>query len=164
MACTIDFSGKKVCCPDVPGAFMAKCYPDMLQQHRQQQQVQLPVTVDAHPGADSSPAGGNEAAAATISCKSSSIRAGLQFSLVGAGLFLRRYAGHTITGMSGVRGSTQLTLHLQSPAAAAAAAAQQAAAAAAAAQQAAAAAAAAAEAGSACWQEHELRYASAAHP
>jgi hypothetical protein len=48
--------------------------------------------------------------------------------------------------MSGVRGSTQFTLHLQSPAAAAAA------------QQAAEAAAAAAEADTALWSSHEVGF------
>jgi hypothetical protein len=57
---------------------------------------------------------------------------------------LGRYLDHTITAMSGVKGSSQLTLHLQSPAAAAAA------------QQAAEAAAAAAEADTAQWSSHEV--------
>jgi hypothetical protein len=47
-------------------------------------------------------------------------------------------------GMSGVTGSTQITLHLQSPAAAAAA------------HQAAEAAAAAVEAGASAWQQHQV--------
>jgi hypothetical protein len=67
-----------------------------------------------------------------------------QYCLIGAGPFMSRYAGHTITGMSAVPGSTQLTLHLQSPAAAAAA------------QQAADAAAAAVEADPAAWKEHQV--------
>ncbi|WIA17233.1 hypothetical protein OEZ85_014107 [Tetradesmus obliquus] len=51
----------------VPQVFLAKCFPDLQQQHGQQQHhVQLRVTVDAQPGADSSPAGGYEATAATI--------------------------------------------------------------------------------------------------
>jgi hypothetical protein len=57
---------------------------------------------------------------------------------------LSSYANHIVTGMSGVRGSMQLTLHLQSPAAAAAA------------QQAAEAAAAAVEADPSVWTEHQV--------
>jgi hypothetical protein len=57
---------------------------------------------------------------------------------------LSSYDGHTVTGMSAVPGSTQLTLHLQSPAAAAAA------------QQAAETAAAAVEADPAAWKEHQV--------
>jgi hypothetical protein len=68
---------------------------------------------------------------------------GTIFQLTGAMAALRSYAGHTVTGMSGVRGTTQLTLHLQSPAGAAAA------------QQAADAVAATAPAISS-WQEHRV--------
>ncbi|WIA40903.1 hypothetical protein OEZ86_004563 [Tetradesmus obliquus] len=121
----------------VPRAFLASCFPDLQQQPGQQQQVQLRVTVDAQPGADSTPAGEHEAQTATVACH----HAETQFVLFGADPVLRAYANHTVTGMSGVRGSTQLTLHLQSPAAAAAA------------QQAAEAAAAAAETDPARWQE-----------
>jgi hypothetical protein len=67
-----------------------------------------------------------------------------QHKLSGAAVSLRSYAGHTVTGMSGANGSSQLMLHLQSPAAAAAA------------QQAAEAAAAAREAFPAAWQEHQV--------
>jgi hypothetical protein len=56
---------------------------------------------------------------------------------------LQKYLGHTVTAMSHLLGSTQLTLHLQSPAAAAAA------------QQAAEEAAAAAEA-AATWQVYQV--------
>jgi hypothetical protein len=58
---------------------------------------------------------------------------------------MRNYLGHTVTAMSCPAGSTQLTLHLQSPAAAAAA------------QQAAEEAAAAADA-AASWQVHQVRH------
>jgi hypothetical protein len=58
---------------------------------------------------------------------------------------MRSYSGHTIIAMSGVRGSTQLTLHLQSSSAAAAA------------QHAAEEAAAAVEA-AATWQVHQVRH------
>uniref|UniRef100_A0A383W7E3 Uncharacterized protein n=1 Tax=Tetradesmus obliquus TaxID=3088 RepID=A0A383W7E3_TETOB len=128
----------------VPRAFSAKCFPDLQQQHGQQQQVQLRVTVDAQPGADSGPAE-DEATTAAITCCRPSRGSRLQFCLVGADAMMRRYANHTVIGMSGVRGSDQLTLHLQAPAAAAAA------------QQAAEAAAAAAEADPARWQEHDMR-------
>uniref|UniRef100_A0A383W8L1 Uncharacterized protein n=1 Tax=Tetradesmus obliquus TaxID=3088 RepID=A0A383W8L1_TETOB len=126
--------------PAVPRAFVTKCFPGLQQQNGQRQQVQLRVTVDAQPGADSSPAG-DEATTATLRC--SSHRSTIQFVLLGAAPLLRRFPHHTLTGMSGVRGSTQLTLHLQPPAAAAAA------------QQVAEAAAAAAEADPTRWQEHE---------
>ena len=43
--------------PFLPKAFLAKCSPDLQQQPGQRQQVQLSVTVDGQPGADSSPAG-----------------------------------------------------------------------------------------------------------
>uniref|UniRef100_A0A383W8V3 Uncharacterized protein n=1 Tax=Tetradesmus obliquus TaxID=3088 RepID=A0A383W8V3_TETOB len=112
---------KPSCRLHVSPAFLAKCFPDLQQQHGQRQQMQLRFSVD---GADSTPA---------------------------ADPVLQRYAGHTVTGMSGVRGSTQLTLHLQSPAAAAAA------------QQAAEAAAAAAEAVTTCWQDHEAPGGSTSH-
>ncbi|KAF6263307.1 hypothetical protein COO60DRAFT_489530 [Scenedesmus sp. NREL 46B-D3] len=65
------------------------------------------------------------------------------FQLDGAHRVWRSYASHTITGMSCVKGSTQLTVHLQSPVAAAAA------------QQEAEAAAAAADADPALWTIHE---------
>jgi hypothetical protein len=66
------------------------------------------------------------------------------YQLSGASVSLRSYIGHTVTGMSGMRGSSQRTLHLQSPAAAATA------------EQAAAEAAAAVEADPAAWQEHQV--------
>ncbi|WIA40906.1 hypothetical protein OEZ86_004566 [Tetradesmus obliquus] len=126
--------------PAVPRAFVTKCFPGLQQHHGQRQEVQLRVTVDGQPGADSSSAG-DDSTTATLRC--SSHRSTIQFVLLGAAPLLRHYPDHTLTGMSGVRGSTQLTLHLQPPAAAAAA------------QQAAAAAAAAAEADPTRWHEHE---------
>jgi hypothetical protein len=68
----------------------------------------------------------------------------MQHRLSGASISLRSYGGLTVTGMSGARGSSQLTLHLQSPAAAAAA------------QHAAEEAAATVEA-AATWQVHQVR-------
>jgi hypothetical protein len=70
----------------------------------------------------------------------------MRYALVGFGQALSSYAGHTVTGMSGVRGTTQLTLHLQSPAAAAAA------------QKTAEDAAAAAEADPSVWIGHQVRF------
>ncbi|WIA40904.1 hypothetical protein OEZ86_004564 [Tetradesmus obliquus] len=140
MACVPSLSAHTTT-PVVPKAFVAKCFPELQQQHGQQQQVQLRCTVEPQPGADSGLAGEGEATAATISCVRD--RSWLRFHLVGAGPLLRRYDNHTVTGMSCVKGSTQLTLHLQPPAAAAAA------------KRAAEAAAAAAEADPARWQEHE---------
>lgn len=43
--------------PDMPKAFLAKCFPDLQQRHGQRQQVQLRVAVNAQPGADSTPTG-----------------------------------------------------------------------------------------------------------
>jgi hypothetical protein len=74
----------------------------------------------------------------------SSYQGSTLYKLSGAGALLYGYVGHTITAMSCAMGSTQLALHLQSPAAAAAA------------QQAAEAAAAAAAADPARWTEHEV--------
>lgn len=65
--------------------------------------------------------------------------------MTGSQAALQHYLGHTITAMSCLAGSTQLTLHLQSPAAAAAA------------QDAADHAAAAVEA-AATWQVHQVRH------
>lgn len=66
------------------------------------------------------------------------------FQLDGAHPVWRSYASHTITGMSCVKGSSQLTVHLHSLVAAAAA------------QQEAEAAAAAADADPALWTIHEV--------
>ncbi|WIA37455.1 hypothetical protein OEZ86_014372 [Tetradesmus obliquus] len=141
---------KPSCRLHVSPAFLAKCFPDLQQQHGQRQQVQLRFSVD---GADSTPADGIEAHAGIggYHCCRSSGSGALRFIMSAAEPVLQRYAGHTVTGMSGVRGSTQLTLHLQSPAAAAAA------------QQAAEAAAAAAEAVTTCWQDHEAPGGSTSH-
>ncbi|WIA40914.1 hypothetical protein OEZ86_004574 [Tetradesmus obliquus] len=130
---------KPRCRVSVSPAFVAQCFPD-LQQHVQRQQVQLHFTVD---GVDSTPADGAEAHAGIGRYDSSGSSSTPRYTMSGADAVLRSYHNHTITGMSCAKGSTQLTLHLQSPAAAAAA------------QQVAEAAAAAAEADPARWQEHE---------
>jgi hypothetical protein len=65
--------------------------------------------------------------------------------MTGGAAALRNYLGHTVTGMSYLARSMQLTLHLQSPAAAAAA-------------QHAAEEAAAAEEATATWQVHQVRH------
>jgi hypothetical protein len=70
--------------------------------------------------------------------------AGIQSYVKGCDAALLNYLGHTVTAMSYQASSSQLTLHLQSPAAAAAA------------QQAAEEAAAAVEA-AATWQVHQVR-------
>jgi hypothetical protein len=69
---------------------------------------------------------------------------GVVYRLIGALQALRSFTGYRLTGMSAVPGSTQLTLHLQSPAAAAAA------------QQAAEAAAAKTTADANVWLEHRV--------
>jgi hypothetical protein len=100
----------------------------------------------AHTCAKQSPmtacAGGLKAPDAAVACYLTQTQRHL--SLIRAGPVLRSYLGHTVTGMSCARGSTRLTLHLQSPAAAAAA------------EQAAEAAAAAVEADPAAWKEHQV--------
>jgi hypothetical protein len=79
-----------------------------------------------------------------------SSKAGSSFCYVtGVAAALHNYLGHTVTAMSYVAGSTQLTLHLQSPLAAAAAAA--------AAQHAAEQAAAAVDTAD-TWQVHQVRH------
>ncbi|WIA20599.1 hypothetical protein OEZ85_004983 [Tetradesmus obliquus] len=141
MAVTITEPAKNKprCRVSVSPAFVAQCFPD-LQQHVQRQQVQLHFTVD---GVDSTPADGAEAHAGIGRYDSSGSSSTPRYTMSGADAVLRSYHNHTITGMSCAKGSTQLTLHLQSPAAAAAA------------QQVAEAAAAAAEADPTRWQEHE---------
>jgi hypothetical protein len=73
------------------------------------------------------------------------MKGGYNYRLSQCHTFCSRYMDHTITAISVVKGSSQLTLHLQSPAAAAAA------------QQAAEAAAAAVEADTTLWHEHQVR-------
>jgi hypothetical protein len=68
-----------------------------------------------------------------------------RYQLNGASALLRSYTGHNMTSISYAKGSTQLTLHLQSPSAAVAA------------QQAAEAAAAAVEADPSRWLQHKVR-------
>lgn len=52
--------------PAVPRAFVTKCFPGLQQHHGQRQEVQLRVTVDGQPGADSSSAG---ARSSMVACK-----------------------------------------------------------------------------------------------
>ncbi|KAF6252135.1 hypothetical protein COO60DRAFT_550513 [Scenedesmus sp. NREL 46B-D3] len=131
--------------PRVPAELVAKCCPE-LRQPGKQQPVQLSITVDGEDSTQGTGDAGSSDASITACPQSSS--SSIHHRLKGAAAVLRRYAGHTVTGMSGSSCGSQLTLHLQSPAAAAAT------------QQAAeAATSAAAEADGIAWQQHQVCHA-----